>query len=132
MTSTTENNEVLKQDRRGRVWVPRERREALLAEFARSGLSGAQFARMAGIKYATFANWVQKQRAQKSSAAVGGGSVRLVEAIVEEAGARAREGRSAGLWVELPGGSRVQVASPVQLAMVAELIKLVAQGGRAC
>lgn len=36
--------ELLKQDTRGRVRVPRERREALLAEFARSGISGAKFA----------------------------------------------------------------------------------------
>ncbi|MEZ0257047.1 MAG: IS66 family insertion sequence element accessory protein TnpB, partial [Chthoniobacter sp.] len=62
MTSTTASHEVLKQDRRGRVRVSRERREALLDEFSRSGLSAAEFARMAGIKYPTFANWLQERR----------------------------------------------------------------------
>ena len=75
MTSTTAANEVLKQDRRGRVRVPRERREALLAEFARSGLSAAAFAQMTGIKYPTFANWLQERRKVQgpSAGVVGGG-----------------------------------------------------------
>jgi hypothetical protein len=38
-------------DARGRVRVPVERREALLDEFERSGLSGVKFAQMAGLKY---------------------------------------------------------------------------------
>lgn len=32
-----------------------------LDEFERSGTSGAKFARLAGIKYPTFANWVQQR-----------------------------------------------------------------------
>jgi lambda repressor-like predicted transcriptional regulator len=32
-----------------------ERRAAILTEFDRSGVSAAQFARLAGIKYSTFA-----------------------------------------------------------------------------
>ena len=62
MTSTNVGAEILKQDGRGRVRVPAERRDALLDEFEKSGASGAQFARLAGIKYATFAGWVLKRR----------------------------------------------------------------------
>ena len=62
MTSTNVGAEILKQDGRGRVRVPARRREALLDEFEKSGASGAQFARLAGIKYATFAGWVLKRR----------------------------------------------------------------------
>jgi hypothetical protein len=58
MTSTNMSAEILKQDGRGRVRVPAERRELLLDEFERSGASGAQFARLAEVKYATFAGWV--------------------------------------------------------------------------
>lgn len=39
----------------GRVRTPPARKEALLDEFERSGLSGARFAALAGIKCPTFA-----------------------------------------------------------------------------
>lgn len=68
MTSMNAKAEVLKQDVRGRVRVPEERREALLDEFERSGASGAKFARLAGSKYATFANWVMKRRRERGRA----------------------------------------------------------------
>ena len=53
---------ILKRDALGRVTLPREQREALIAEFERSGLRAAQFARMAGINYGTFASWMQDRR----------------------------------------------------------------------
>jgi transposase-like protein len=103
---------VLKQDRRGRVRVPRERREALLEEFFRSGLSAAEFARMVGIKYPTFANWLQERRRDQPSVAdearevlTGGGSVRLLEAVVEN---HVTVGNGPGLCIELPGGGRLR------------------------
>jgi len=136
MTSTTGTNEVLKQDRRGRVRVPRERREALLEEFFRSGLSASEFARMVGIKYPTFANWLQERRRAQPSGAdearevlTGGGSVRLLEAVVEN---HVTVGNGPGLCIELPGGGRLTVHSPAQLAMAAELLSLVAQRNRRC
>ena len=50
------------------------------------------------------------------------------EAVLEGGGGEARESVGAlGLWIELPGGSRMAVASPVQLAMAAELVSLLAQ-----
>ncbi|MDB6108465.1 MAG: hypothetical protein JWR69_215 [Pedosphaera sp.] len=42
---------VFKTDTRGRVHMPAGRRESLLDEFERSGLSGAKCAALAGIKY---------------------------------------------------------------------------------
>ena len=129
---------MLKQDRRGRVRVPRERREALLAEFSKSGLSAAAFARMAGIKYPTFANWVQERRQapqpvveEPRDVLVGSGGVRLLEAVVEDqvVGSVAS---GAGLSIELPGGGRLTVHSPAQLAMAAELLSLLAQRHRGC
>jgi hypothetical protein len=39
-----------------RIRVPRERQEAILDEFERSGASGLQFAAFAGIKYPTLAS----------------------------------------------------------------------------
>jgi transposase-like protein len=49
-------------DRLGRVRTPQSRREELLAEYERSGLSQAAFARRAGASYPTFAHWVQQRR----------------------------------------------------------------------
>ena len=146
MTSTIVRAELLKQDVRGRVRVPVERQQALLDEFEKSGASGAKFARLAGIKYATFAGWVLKRRRQRGKsgktppsspagrddAVVSAGPVRLFEALVEGGHAGGREpGSGPGLIIELPGGSRLVVASPVQLQMAAELVALLAQRARA-
>ena len=56
MTSTTLPSEtpdslILKTDSRGRLRTPAQRREQLLDEFERSGLNGAKFAALSGIKY---------------------------------------------------------------------------------
>ena len=123
--------EILKQDRRRRVLVPLERRRELLEEFERSGTSGAQFARLAGIKYATFANWVQKRRKEQAVAGKESpgasegrqsGGVRLLEALVE-----GESGRGRGLLIELPGGSRIVVESPLQMQMAAEVVSIIAE-----
>jgi hypothetical protein len=58
MTFTNCDEKLMSSDARGRVLVPKERREALLDEFERSGLSGVKFAQLAGVKYPTFAYWV--------------------------------------------------------------------------
>ena len=66
MEKTTVATEIVedgaKRDRRGRVSWPKRRREELLADYGRSGLSQAAFARRAGVRYATFAHWVQQAR----------------------------------------------------------------------
>jgi hypothetical protein len=125
MTSLNEVGQVMKTDGRGRVLVPVERREALLDEFEKSGMSGAKFARLAGIKYATFANWVQGRRKRRDEGtAEGKSSIRLMEAVLEDGGAV-----GAGLLIELPGGGRVRVESPLQLRLAAELLSMMAQNG---
>jgi hypothetical protein len=146
MTSTIVKAEILKQDGRGRVRMPARRREALLDEFEKSGASGAKFARLAGIKYATFAGWVLKRRQQRGravktapslpasvdDAVVSAGPVRLFEAVVEDVHAAGREALGVrGLRIELPGGSGMLIESPVQLQMAAELVALIAQSARA-
>ena len=66
MTTTTETpTQIIKTDSRGRLRMPAERRESLLDEFERSGLSGAKFAELMGLKYPTFADWVQRRRRQR-------------------------------------------------------------------
>ncbi len=64
MTSMNEagpsaDSTLIKTDTLGRLRTSPERREMLLDEFEQSGMSGAEFARLIGIKYQTFAGWRQ-------------------------------------------------------------------------
>lgn len=141
MRSLSSDEQVLKSDTRGRVRVPRERRQALLAEFGRSGVSAAAFARLVGVKYPTFMGWLAQQRrelgpAQEAARASGVVAIasrarplRLFEAELEPA----RLDGGAGVVVELPAGARLLVAEAGQVALAAELLHALAQrGGRAC
>ena len=76
----------------GRVQTQRARREELLDEFERSGASGQAFAAMVGVKYQTFASWIQKRRrargqypaaANPTSSIPATGALRLVEAVID-------------------------------------------------
>ena len=87
-----------RRDRRGRVNWPRERREQLLEEYAKSGMSQAAFARRAGVRYPTFAHWVQERR-RRGLAPAAGAAPRFVEV-----GVRATPSSSQELSVTLPGG----------------------------
>jgi transposase-like protein len=69
--SMAQTDRVLKVDVSGRVWTPREQREAALDEFERGGLPASKFAAHIGVKYPTFASWVQKRRQRR-----GGGAAR--------------------------------------------------------
>src|SRR5688500_9933695 len=114
MTSLNAATEVLKQDERGRVRVSRERRAALLAEFDRSGMSGAKFARVAGLNYQTFVGWVRQRKLDGGAAT--SGAVQFLEAVVGPPG-ESRLAADGGLQVELPGGSVLRIESPGQLAL---------------
>jgi len=140
MTSTNIDGTVLKSDSRGRVRVPAQRREALLDEFERSGLSGMKFAALAGVKYPTFAYWLSKRRkagVSGSSESAGVGrrqaevsrvekSVRLFEAFAEVG----KSSSGSGLRIELPGGANLVVDSPSQLSLAAGLLQMLNHGRR--
>jgi len=117
----TADQNILPVDERGRVRTSRARREAVLAEFDRSGLSGAKFARLAGIKYPTFMSWLKQRREEGQSGGSKAHGVSFVEALIEGANQRAS---ADGLIIELAGGSRVRVESPLQLQLAAELVRL--------
>src|ERR1700678_1288971 len=131
--SALEGGEILRRDKRGRVWTSPERRAALLEEFGSRGLSGGQFARLSGLKYSTLQNWLQQQRRRTATVEAASGEVRLLEAVVESGGAMGSAvGASVGgLLIELPGGSRMRVETPMQLRLAAELLLMMArQPGR--
>jgi hypothetical protein len=122
--------ELLRQDSRGRVRTSRERREALLAEFDRSGVSGAQFARLTGIRYQTFTGWLHLRRrvGRKGLPARKRKPVTWVEAAVLPVAAE-----PAPLRVQLPGGAWLDLSSSAQMRSAVLLLReLSAEGERPC
>ncbi len=81
-----EPEQILSQDAQGRVLVRRERRESLLAEYDRSGMSGVKFAQYVGIKYSTLAYWLQRRRQKQKSLIKAGGDT--------------EPGKRNGAWIE--------------------------------
>jgi len=149
MQSEAIRDELLKVDRRGRVRVSAKRREALLDEFERCGVSAAEFAKAIGVRYQTFATWRQKRTKRKAAVmespvarslpalpppSVNG--MRWVEAVMDgQSVAPPSIGRAASsvLAVSLPGGARMEIADGGQAKLAAELIRaLEGKGCAAC
>ena len=119
-----DEEQLLKVDAIGRVWASRERREALLDEFERSGTSAARFSALTGVKYPTFASWVQKRRCKKDTSGRTEAPLRWVEAVAAApAGA---------LCVHLPCGARMEIADGAQAQVAAALLRALAREGRSC
>jgi hypothetical protein len=102
-------------DSKGRVRTRPERREVLLDEFERSGTSAAAFAKLIGVKYTTFAFWVQRRRRLGRE----GGERKPVQAApvtrwVEAALESKEPGGAEALRVELPSGAHVVIGSSAQ------------------
>jgi hypothetical protein len=124
MTKLIEAGGVLKSDAVGRVQTPPERRESLLDEFERSGLSGPKFAKLAGLKYQTFAAWVtrrRKQRGDSKPAIKPDDPVQWLEAVVAEAKTPTTHGFSP-VRIQLAAGVWIEVSDPSQIDLVAALI----------
>lgn len=114
---------VLKTDKRGRVRTPAHRRDALLDEFERSGLTAVKFSKLVGVRYQTFATWVQKRRQSQAATPKLGGPVRFAEAVLE---AQASQKPSAVLRVVLPGGAAMELSHGRQAPLAAALLKALA------
>jgi transposase len=129
-------NEIIKTDNRGRVRVSPERRNALLDEFERSGMTARAFAKFIGVHPTTFAGWHRRRRKAKGTggAVVQKGKrtpVRLIEAVA----AHPAPESASGLTIELAGVARLELRQSGQVALAAELIALMAgrkQGVAAC
>jgi hypothetical protein len=136
------DGEIFKTDTAGRVRVSRARREALLDEFERSGASGAQFAAYVGVKYSTFAYWVSQRRRRKAlewgesgpdapRKGTGAAPLRWWETVIEPPPKGASEPEV--LRVQLPGGARLDIATPAQAALAAVLLEKLGQlGAKPC
>ena len=111
---------ILKCDQRGRVRVPRERQEALLDEFERSGLSGAKFAALSGVKYPSFAGWVQRRRRERgegAGASARTAPVRWLETLLPGPASGAPR------ILHLPGGARLEITAAAQAPLAAAVLR---------
>ena len=102
-------------DTKGRLRATREQRRVILAKFEESGLSAAQFAQRTGLKYSTFAAWVQRYRRTKRPDRKP--ALRLLEAVV------APTAPAPGLQVHLPNGARLEINEAGQIALAAALVR---------
>ena len=106
-------------DTQGRVRTTKEQRRVILAEFERSGMSAAEFVRSTGLKYSTFALWVQRYRRSKRPARKA--PVRLLEAVLTTTPP------ATVLTVLLPGGARLEVCEAGQVPLAAALVHALAK-----
>jgi len=117
---------ILKTDSRGRVRTSAKRRETLLEEFDRSGLSGKKFAEVTGLKYQTLATWLQKRRRAGQPSSQAGDTVRWLEAVVDRAQVSGGQNPTA-LVLMLPGGARVEISDAQQVSLTASLLRALAK-----
>ena len=135
MQSMEQADQVLKQDARGRVWTPAERREAVLDEFERSGLPAAQFAAHVGVKYPTFASWMQKRRkarGERNALEKQRPAVPRLAGWVEATVENGAEDRTRTVVVHLPGGARLEVNHGGQVLLAACLLRALGEGAVGC
>lgn len=112
-STTTASAIVLKTDTKGRVLTPAHDREALLDAFEQSGMSGASFARLHGIRYSTFAYWCYARRQRRKAAPPG----------FQEVTIRPDSPSGPALTIELPGGGRFRLERADQLPMARALLR---------
>jgi hypothetical protein len=127
MTLTTPAaEEIIKTDVLGRMRTSAARRESLLDEFEKSGLSAKKFAGLSGLKYQTLATWLQKRRRQTKAPVRGADTVKWLETVVEQV--RNPGVATASLVIlRLPGGTQVELGDVQQIPLAAALVRALAQ-----
>jgi hypothetical protein len=117
---------VIKTDALGRMRTSAARRESLLEEFDKSGLSAKRFSELSGVKYQTLATWLQKRRRRGLTPAKGADTMKWLEAVVEQA--QVSGGKSMlALVVEFPGNARMEISNAGQAALAADLLRALAK-----
>ena len=127
-SGTPISSAVIKSDCLGRIHVSKEHRGKLLAAFDSSGMSGAKFASHYGIKYPTFASWIQKRRRERDNYqdAPHQSANCLVDSLAEVTLAELTPDTTAVssdlVTLKLPGGSSLDIGNPEQACLAAALL----------
>lgn len=127
MTSLEGGSEILKTDKRGRVHVTPQRRQELLSEFDRSGLSGPKFAALTGVNYQTFAGWLHRRRKQQGIPSavvphVKAPTVQWFETVIDKTQA-ALGAQDTGLLVRLPSGAVIELTHASHAPIAGALLR---------
>jgi hypothetical protein len=101
----------MKTDTRGRIRTPAADRDALLALYDQSSMSGAAFARCHGLRYPTFMSWLKRR---ERAVPVQEGVPVFREVVMTPPACP-------GLILELPLGVRANLERADQLPMIAAL-----------
>ncbi len=109
----------LKRDVRSRVRSTPAQRHAALEAYARSGLSGPQFARSAGIKYQTLVSW--RRQAKISTCIATQAASPPIVAFLEAVPISPLP--STRLDLLLPGTARLHLSCSSQMPLVAALLR---------
>ena len=122
MTVMEPGSEILKVDEVGRVRTPPAKREAMLAEYGRSGMTGAQFARFVGVRYSTLMYWLQRRRKEAGPT----GQMATPMPGIRVGWKREWRVRFPSLrtsWWKIGGGVRMVVGNKAQAALAGELLR---------
>ena len=125
MTTTNPDTGLIKVDCIGRVRTTPEHRRALVAAFEDSALSGPEFCSHHGIKYQTFATWLQKHRRETGAYPSEAGLPSLLSfAEVEIPEARGLPGAPVDpVGIRLPGGASFLLELAGQIPLAAALLR---------
>jgi hypothetical protein len=108
---------IIKSDRAGRTRYSRQYKSEVLDAFESSSLSAPVFARQCGIKYPTFAAWIAgRNRGSSPGSPASGQPAFLLAEIGDGSPCEVLE-------VRLPGGAVARATGPVQLKLLAELLR---------
>jgi hypothetical protein len=120
---------IIKSDCLGRIHVSKEHRVKLLDAFDSSGMSGVKFAEHYGIKYTTFASWIQKRRRERNEnhEASHKSANRLLDSLAEvtliEPTLVTAAASASLVTLKLPGGSSLDIGNPEQARIAAALLR---------
>lgn len=120
-TSPPPDLQLLKTDTRFRVRTPAAQRDALLDLYERGTLTAKAFAASHGIKYPTFAVWVQQRRKRSNSNTPESSPLRWVETVLPQPPTTLQQ----VCCLEFPHGIKLTLSHEAQLPLAARLIVLV-------
>jgi hypothetical protein len=108
-----------RRDARGRRWTPATQRAKLVRACHHSGLTQAQFTAREGLRYSTFAHWVQK--ALKAAARSGGQEHAVQFAQVQLPNSPSLH--TASLEVRLPDGTVIRGEQADEIAKLLKALR---------